>query len=158
MKKLLAIPLFLLLAACADDNTKDKTEAPIVDVTMETSGPETVCYIRTEGNANQDTSAIRLVVDGDKVVGEIKYLPWEKDAAVGNVIGIKEGDLYKLNWTYSQEGMESTMFIALKTEDGKAYTLETTQDENGNEVIKESGRQLEEYMKVDCLAFPGKDY
>ncbi|MCO5934509.1 hypothetical protein NAF17_03060 [Mucilaginibacter sp. RB4R14] len=72
------------------------------------------CFLRTEGTSNQDTTAIHLIINAEKVNGEMQWLPKEKDARKGTLEGTMKGNDIKAVWTFLQEGTKDTMAVAFK--------------------------------------------
>lgn len=72
------------------------------------------CFINTAGKMAQDTTAIHLVINGNKVIGDMNWLPKEKDRRKGTLLGIIKGDNIKAIWTFMQEGMTDTLAAEFK--------------------------------------------
>lgn len=111
----------LALASCAGNGEKKS------DTTANVSGDTTAksemkapaqnmdyCFIRKEGTSNQDTTAVHLLLKGDKVTGEMKWLPKEKDSRKGTLNGTLTGNQIKAVWSFMQEGMKDSMNVAFK--------------------------------------------
>ena len=83
MKKISLIAL-LALAACQSNKTEttDSTTVVADTVAAATAQPasEALCFELKDG---QDVTAVKLVINGDEVSGEMQWLPWEKDGAIG---------------------------------------------------------------------------
>jgi hypothetical protein len=72
------------------------------------------CFLRTEGAGSQDTTAIHLVINGNKVSGELNWMPKEKDRRKGTLLGTLEGNKIKAVWNFMQEGQADTMTVEFK--------------------------------------------
>jgi hypothetical protein len=77
-----------------------------------------MCFERTEGKNNVDSTYVQLVVKGNTVTGEMNWLPFQKDARKGLLTGTQKGDTIDAVWTFKQEGTTDTMRVAFKL-DGK---------------------------------------
>jgi len=111
----------LALASCTGNGNKttDTTKIAGGDTTKEATlnAPAQnmeYCFLRTEGTSNQDTTAVHLVVNANKVTGEMKWLPKEKDARKGTLEGTMSGNDIKAVWTFMQEGTKDTMAVAFQ--------------------------------------------
>jgi hypothetical protein len=69
------------------------------------------CFFYTEGTQNQDTTKVSMLINGDKVNGEMNWLPKEKDAKKGLLTGTLNGNIIKAVWTFNQEGIKDTMNV-----------------------------------------------
>ena len=72
------------------------------------------CFIHTDGTNAQDTTAVHLVINADKVSGDMSWLPKEKDKRKGTLTGILNGDNIKAVWSFMQEGMKDTLAVEFK--------------------------------------------
>ncbi|MEB0263593.1 MULTISPECIES: hypothetical protein [unclassified Mucilaginibacter] len=111
----------LALASCTGNGNKgtDTTKT----VAEDTSKAATLnapaqnmeyCFLLTEGTSNQDTTAIHLIINAEKVNGEMQWLPKEKDARKGTLEGTMKGNDIKAVWTFMQEGTKDTMAVAFQ--------------------------------------------
>ncbi len=162
MKKLLLIPMILFIAACGDNEAKNEKNANEVmneeEAIMKHSFPDELCYLMTEGSNNEDSNIIHLKFNGNNVTGEMKLLPWQKDASVGIIQGTKTGDIINLEWIYFQEGMKYTEPVVLKMYDNKVMQKATEVNDNGETIIPEGAGFVRSYKKVDCSVLPERDY
>ncbi len=110
-------PLALAFGACTQSSTDKKGPDSI-------SGQQAVarqtninaCYLRTEGQQQQDSVQLHLLVQDSTVTGELNWLPDEKDARRGTVLATRRGDRITGTWTYMQEGMEQKLPVEFKLE------------------------------------------
>ncbi|RWY56951.1 hypothetical protein [Mucilaginibacter gilvus] len=72
------------------------------------------CFVHTDGTAAQDTTALHLVINANKVSGEMNWLPKEKDRRKGTLLGTLDGDKIKAVWSFMQEGKTDTMAVEFK--------------------------------------------
>ncbi|WP_353128520.1 hypothetical protein [Parapedobacter pyrenivorans] len=109
------------------------------------------CFLRTEGMQQQDTSFIQLMVRNETVSGVYNVIPHEKDARRGTVLGKLTDDVFDLVWTFTQEGMQDTLRVVFKQQDGKLLQKQLTVDTlTGRQVTVDSSRFSETYEPVDC--------
>ena len=146
--------LFLsaLSCSCKTEAEKSNGEATqTIDSGSVRITNDTLCYLRTEGNNLQDSSFIQLVISNGKVKGIMKWIPYEKDARIGSLNGIKTGDSLSLTWTYMQEGMKDSLPVFLRIQHGKLFQKESSVDaQSGREVVMDTARFSVEYDAVPC--------
>lgn len=114
----------LALASCAGNGNKGATDTLKADSgKMDTSYATKAntpaqnmeyCFVHTDGAAGQDTTAIHLVINANKVSGDMNWLPKEKDRRKGTLTGILDGDKIKAVWSFMQEGQTDTLGVAFK--------------------------------------------
>jgi hypothetical protein len=124
MQVLILIFLFVALASCNGNDTtatKDTTAQPTpIDERNNTTFPgEPVtdvsgCYVQL---LKRDTMVVKLEQDGDELSGKLTFDNYEKDGSQGTVRGRKEGDLIKLVYSFTSEGMNSVMDVYFKVKD-----------------------------------------
>ena len=106
-----------------DTLAADGTKAQPTQLTHpnDTAALTSMCFVRTEGTKHQDSTTVNLVVKGEKVTGEMMWLPHEKDARKGLIEGTLSGDSIKAVWTFKQEGMTDTMALKFKLAGDKLW-------------------------------------
>lgn len=72
------------------------------------------CFIHTDGTNAQDTTAVHLVINANKVSGDMSWLPKEKDRRKGTLSGMLNGDKIRAVWSFMQEGMKDTIAVEFK--------------------------------------------
>ena len=125
MKHLALLCIIALSAACSSPATKTTTTDSTVttDTTqavhpMKTPDAVTsLCFVRTEGKNNVDSTYIQVVVKNNTITGEMNWLPFQKDTRKGLLNGTMSGDTIKAVWTFKQEGMTDTMRLEFKLDD-----------------------------------------
>ncbi|MBK0380978.1 hypothetical protein [Mucilaginibacter segetis] len=165
MKRYLYI-LVLGLASCAGnnkDNSSDTDTLALTNVKQDTSLTKQLstpaqnmeyCFIRTEGTSNQDTTAIHLVINADKVSGDMLWLPKEKDSRKGTLLGKINGNKIDAVWTFMQEGMKDTLSVDFKLSAQqlvqKPFTLNTA---TGRQQTNENADYSISYNMDNCEKF-----
>ena len=105
---------------------------------------------------NKDTTRVSIQIDGDKVTGDMVWLPYEKDKRVGTLLGTKNanGEL-ELIYNFMQEGMSQTETKIMKVENDvlliKHGDLEDPKND-GNMRYKDVSKAAfsEKIPKADC--------
>ncbi len=109
------------------------------------------CFIRLDGNQQQDSSYLQLVIRGETVSGTYNYVPYEKDARRGTVLGTMDMDTLNLVWTFKQEGMQDTMRVAFLFDGEKLLRKSLSVDTATGRQMTLDGSQFSEiYEPVDC--------
>jgi uncharacterized protein YcfL len=115
INSLIIITVFAIaLAACTSHEGKDDTTGDTV-VNKDTLATPTeveatsMCFLRTDGKNNQDTTSIELVIKDNNVTGQMYWHPFEKDSRKGTLNGALKGDTVHAVWTFMQEGMQDTL-------------------------------------------------
>lgn len=103
----------MAMAACTSNNEKqagadtiikgDSASAPIIGEAT------SMCFLRTDGAGNKDTTSIELVIKEQKVSGQMYWHPFEKDSRKGTLSGALNGDTVNAVWSFMQEGTQDTL-------------------------------------------------
>lgn len=149
MKKILFLPaLIIALAGCTQSNNP-KTNEFKRNVQVETA--DTLCFNRFSGLENQDTSFVKIIINGDKVLGNFSNIPNEKDARIGTITGVKSGSIIKGMWHYKQEGMNDSIAYEFKLQDNILLQKKTSYDvSTGREMLSDTAAFSVEFSQVDC--------
>lgn len=117
----------LMLGSCSQPATKVVETTTENDISTDTDSAidqasnapviSSLCFLRTEGARNQDSTTIELVIKGDTVTGEMNWLPSLKDGRRGFLKGTKNKDVIEAMWTYKQEGITDSMAVLFKLTD-----------------------------------------
>lgn len=117
-----------------------------------TEGEQKHCFIRLDGNQQQDSTHLQLVIRGVTVSGTYNYLPHEKDARRGTVLGSIDNDTLDLVWTYRQEGTQDTMRVLFLLDGEKLMRKSLTVDTlTGRQYTLQNSDFSEIYERIDCL-------
>jgi hypothetical protein len=114
----------MALASCAGNGKKETADTLTADSGKKdtsyagsTNTPAQnmeYCFVHTDGTAAQDTTAIHLVINANKVTGDMNWLPKEKDRRKGTLLGTLDGDKIKAVWSFMQEGQTDTLGVEFK--------------------------------------------
>lgn len=112
----------LALASCTG-NAEKRARGITVSANKDTLSVKTLnapaqnmeyCFVHTEGSTAQDTTAIHLIIKGNKVGGEMNWLPKEKDKRKGTLAGTLNGKIINAMWTFMQEGQKDSLPLAFQ--------------------------------------------
>jgi hypothetical protein len=111
----------LLIASCSSNNSKSVNKDSIttsdtgkIIKTASSSVVSSFCFLRTEGKSNQDSTSIELIIKGDKISGQMNWMPDQKDSRKGTLEGSVKGDSINAVWSFMQEGMKDTLGLKFK--------------------------------------------
>lgn len=142
--KLVIIACSFSLAACQSGG---RNEERVVD------DEQKYCFLRLEGTELQDSSYIQLIARNETVSGVYNVIPFEKDARRGTVLGKSEDDIFDLVWTFSQEGVQYTLRVVFKLQNGKLLRKPLTVDTlSGRQITSDTSTFSEVYEPVDCVS------
>ncbi|MGF7079388.1 hypothetical protein [Mucilaginibacter sp. UYCu711] len=107
----------LLLAACSSPNSDTAKTDTIINndslakakntaVNNNTPTIYSLCFLSKKG---RDSTSVELVVHGNKVTGQMNWLPYQKDSRKGTLYGTIINDTIHATWTFMQEGMKDTL-------------------------------------------------
>lgn len=144
----------MLFSACQTsgetENKTVETDSTTKNASTKVESGEKLCF---QADFNKDVSELKLHLDGEKVTGELNILPYEKDAAVGTLTGVKKDNIIHAEWVYIIEGNKQSEEVEFKLEGDKAFQrLGEFEDKNGKLVLKPSDKILysDPMTKVDC--------
>lgn len=128
-------------------------EPSVTDSTLvATSG----CYMQASG---KDTLFVQLMDNLGTVTGKMHYKNFQKDSSFGDVMGSKDGDTIKLDYTFQSEGTTSTRQVWFLEKDGALHegigdlNAEGTGYSDPEKVKYEGGHVLQ---SADCNGFEKK--
>ena len=108
----------LAIASCTGNSTNKDGDTTIKkEDTAMANAPDApainmeYCFYTTEGTAAQDTTKVSLHVNGNKVTGDMNWIPKEKDSRKGTLMGNLNGNVIKALWSYGQEGGTDTLSV-----------------------------------------------
>jgi len=111
----------LLITSCSSKNSKPVNKDSVIaagpgKITKATnhSAANSLCFLRTEGKDNQDSTCVELIIKGDKVSGRMSWMPNQKDSRKGILEGTIKGDTINAVWSFMQEGTKDTLNLKFK--------------------------------------------
>lgn len=117
------------------------------------------CFLRLEGTQLQDSAYIQLAVRNETVSGIYNVIPYEKDARRGTVLGTLADDVFDLVWTFSQEGIQDTLRVVFKLNNGKLLQKPLTADTlTGRQITLDTSAFSEVYEPTDCTPTSEEGY
>ncbi|QHS57603.1 hypothetical protein GWR56_19390 [Mucilaginibacter sp. 14171R-50] len=150
----------LALASCTGNGNKNAdTTAAISKDTMQAGQLDApaqnmeYCFLRTEGTSNQDTTAVHLSTKGDKVTGEMQWIPKEKDARKGMLNGTISGNEIKAVWTFMQEGMKDSIAVDFELSAQQLLQKPFKVTADGRQVTDEAAAYSITYQIDNCTKF-----
>jgi hypothetical protein len=157
-KNIFILSILVSVFACkskSDESSKDSTKstdtvATAINNQEETEAP--MCFLFAE---NKDSTFVRLYFDGENVTGNMRWMPNEKDGAIGTLQGKIKDNIITADYNYVIEGSEQVeeKIFVLKDNDNileeKSGELE---DKNGKLIIKDPAKATVQttLKKVDC--------
>ncbi|MBD1366439.1 hypothetical protein IDJ77_21680 [Mucilaginibacter sp. ZT4R22] len=153
----------LALASCAGNGKKGadtvqmdsgKTDTAYASKTNTPAQNMEYCFVHTDGTAAQDTTAVHLVINANKVSGEMNWLPKEKDRRKGTLSGTLDGDKINAVWSFMQEGQTDTMTVAFKLSSQQLAQKPFTVDaKNGRQQLDNKADYTIIYNMDNCDKF-----
>jgi hypothetical protein len=120
--------VLLLITSCSSKNSKPVNKdsviaANTVKITKASnpSAANSLCFLRTEGKDNQDSTCVELIIKGDKVSGQMSWMPDQKDSRKGILEGTIKGDTINAVWSFMQEGTKDTLKLKFKLDNNKLF-------------------------------------
>ncbi len=124
MNYIIFLCLLITLSSCNNYTSETRNEETIPPEqplpgteeglpTLDNNTVTTTCYMKV---LKRDTMVIHLEEKGNEVSGKLTFDNYEKDGSSGRVRGIREGDIIKLVYYFSSEGMNSVMDVFFKKE------------------------------------------
>ena len=110
----------LLLASCGNTNETEMQQPADASAVEQDSLPQpsndiSGCYLYT---LDRDTLIAKLQQNGDRVEGSLVFDNYRMDGSRGTVNGEMVGDIIKLQYVFTSEGMNSVMDVYFKVENG----------------------------------------
>lgn len=159
MKRILTITILssALLFACTSGNKSAGEDSTINDTTAavvtnpQNTAPGEACFLHIEGSAHQDSTKVHVIINGNKVTGDMQWLPAEKDSRKGTLAGTQEGNVIKAVWTFMQEGMQDTLAVEFDFpgDELKQKPLKANPT-NGRQQTDAAANYTVTFKKVDC--------
>lgn len=116
---ILILAAAVIIISC--NSTGDKSDAASIDTlsnigtpTNRTPNAHAICFLRTEGKNNQDTTSIELVIKDNQVTGLMNWMPYQKDSRKGKLQGTIKNDTIQAVWSFMQEGITDTLKLQFR--------------------------------------------
>jgi hypothetical protein len=141
---LTAAALLLAVFGCQNASKEPAAAAPTTAApsTPTLQIPGDYCFFKAE---NRDSTTVKLrFLSKDDIRGEMIWSPWEKDGAVGTLIGkMNAANELELMYSYTIEGSQQTETKIMKIEQGKLFIKEgelMDPKNDGNLVFKDASK------------------
>lgn len=116
---------------------------------------QTGCFLLLQGRQKKDSTYLRLRIQGNKVMGEMVDVPYEKDRRAGMISGRMKDHRIKGVWTFMQEGIVDSLPVEFKVHGNevlqKAYAVEKA---SGRQILDSTTTFSLRYHSVACRALP----
>ena len=147
MKKLI-FPLIAFIAITSCNQVNKGTPRLQND---QTAKIDTLCFVRLSGLQSQDTTSLKMIIDGEIVSGQFATFPFQKDSRIGMISGVKTGEIIKGVWHYQQEGVDDSLAFEFMLQSDRLLQKQTSFDENtGREYLNDTASFRLEFQKQDC--------
>ncbi|HEY9178468.1 MAG TPA: hypothetical protein VIN07_12290 [Flavipsychrobacter sp.] len=115
---------------------------------------DTFCYVISDGENNENINAIKLIVNGDNVAGELKYITANEPPAAGKLDGTIKDGIITANWTFVKQGNYYKIPVAFKMTKSAVFQKPSAVNADGQAYIPEEGEYSYEFPLVDCEYYP----
>jgi hypothetical protein len=154
-----SILLIAVLTSCEEKQKSNSSSQGDSELSQESSTGNsqtnqliTMCFQRVEGKSNQDTSTINLLIDGNAVLGNFNWIPFEKDSRKGTIKGTKDGDIIKGVWTFMQEGTNDSLAVEFKLSGDELFQKTFGTDaKTGRQQLTDTSTFSVKYQKINCI-------
>lgn len=175
MKRYFVIAAVFAFVACNAHTTEDNSinnETPSADVIENTVTEEilpeakgdkdrkkeakadTFCYVISDGENNENINAVKLVIKGDKVTGELKYITANEPPAAGQLNGTIKDGIITADWTFVKQSNYYKIPVAFKMTKNAVFQKPSAVNQDGQAYIPEDGEYSYEFPRVDCEYYP----
>jgi hypothetical protein len=164
--KLYLLICVLGLASCAGNGTRNNGDTLKGTIGREETLQATAlntpaqnmeyCFIHTDGANAQDTTVVHLVINANKVSGDMSWLPKEKDIRKGTLSGMLNGDKIKAVWSFMQEGMKDTLAVEFKLSPQELAQKPNLNAALGREQLNTKANYSVKYKLDNCEKFKAK--
>lgn len=150
MKKLIAsVSIVFTLFACGSNEKNNTSQDTLANV--DKAEKQIICFRHLQGRANQDTTTLKLEINGERVSGTFQHVPFEKDSRKGTINGTRKGDIIQANWFYMQEGMNDTLALEFKLSGDELLQKTYSYDqETGSEKLTDTSSFSIKFYKIAC--------
>jgi len=147
------IACMLAFASCTQERASQSTTAETAsaadsskEVTM--LDKERYCFVSSE---NRDTTKVAFTITDNQVIGQMDWIPFEKDAKKGSLKGTIDGNIVRALWTYMQEGVQDTVTVSFNVSPDRLEQKPFIYNEKSQRLqTDESAGFTIKYTKGDC--------
>ena len=160
MRKSIVVLMFVL-SACGTstpDNNNKEQDVVIEEGAVKTASADTMYYIYTAGTKQQDTDAVKIIINGNIVEGKMMYMPAEKDWRFGKLYGSREGEFMNLTWIFIQEGIKDSAQVVFRLKGDQLIQQSYSSDADTGENIVDTTSFMKIYKKTDRNNFPRQEF
>ena len=115
---------------------------------------DTFCYVISDGENNENINAVKLVIKGDKVTGELKYITANEPPASGQLNGTIKDGIITADWTFVKQSNYYKIPVAFKMTKNAVFQKPSAVNQDGQAYIPEDGEYSYEFPRVDCEYYP----
>src|SRR5690606_31585564 len=114
------------------------------------SSERTMCFLRLEGNQNQDSTYVYMHIKADTVSGIYNWMPYMKDARRGTINGTIDQDTINVVWSYMQEGMVDSIQTKFLIINDQLKQQPFMTDNNGKQIQDRNAPFEIVYTPIGC--------
>lgn len=118
------------------------------------SKADTFCYVISDGENNENINAIKLIINGDKVSGELKYITADEPPAAGQLSGTIKDGIITADWTFVKQSNYYKIPVAFKMGNKSIFQKPSAVNQDGQAYIPEEGDYSYEFPLVSCEYYP----
>lgn len=115
---------------------------------------DTFCYVISDGENNQNINAVKLVITGDKVTGELKYITANEPPAAGRLEGTIKDGIITADWSFVKQSNYYKIPVAFKMTKNAVFQKPSAVNADGQAYIPEEGEYSYEFPQVNCEYYP----
>lgn len=115
--------------------------------------PQTTCYMSSEDGGKHRNLA-RIIIDGSKVSGELRYLSEGEKPAEGTLSGTIKDGIITADWIFVKDGGYLKVPVSLKVTSASLWQKRSAVNEKGEPYIPEDAKFEFEFPKIDCKDYP----
>ena len=145
--------IFLAILVIACNQNAKSPEDPGTQLTQDSTIKVTddiLCFRKVSGRNNKDTTIVNLIIEGNKVTGEMVDKIWEKDSRKGRLSGSIEDNNIKTVYYFVQEGISDSLNLEFKLADGALLQKPITNGMDGRQVPNPSDQYDIKLDKIEC--------
>lgn len=118
------------------------------------SKTDTFCYVISDGENNENINAIKIIINGDKITGELKYITANEPPAAGQLNGTIKDGIITADWTFVKQSNYYKIPVAFKMTNKAIFQKPSAVNADGQAYIPEEGEFSYEFPLVNCAYYP----